>query len=203
MKAGAPSLPSCRFNHAIVRTTIDEKVYWLDAASGEFASAICLLSIKASMHSCWATSAFCSSVFQCTKSTKHLEYREHVGTLLNDGSYTGTFQVEFAGELGARLRSQFVDRTTEHRIKVLQAWLGSDYPGAVGSNFSFQTVDQLSGCASYKCDARIGRIRDKSRTLCCYRFPGPANWRCTVRWPVNSTCNLCCCHQQAYHPSIM
>lgn len=167
----SPYLPSNRFNHAIVRTTIDGKVYWLDAASGEFAFGE-LPSIDQDIPALvLGEDSFHFDHVPPQGMSEHLEFRDNKGRLLIDGSYEGTFQIEYSGEEGARLRAQFIDRTEEHRSKVLQAWLGTDYPSAVGENFSSPSLEGLSGKAVYKCDVKIPQVARQIKSILLLQIP--------------------------------
>jgi hypothetical protein len=78
---------------------------------------------------------------------------------------------EFTGETAARLRMQLEDRTEKRRLHLLQSWLGNDYSGAAGSEFTHAAADDLAGNFHYQCRARIDRAARRIQDLFVFRVP--------------------------------
>ncbi len=166
-----PFLPSARFNHALVKLVIDDKVYWLDAANGPFAFAELPPTDQGILAMVLDRDAFHFDLIAPVAAEAPHESRQCVGRLAEDGSYEFDLNAQLAGESGARLRLQLSDRTDEHRLEALQTWLGNDYPGAVSSEFRYESVDDLSKSFTYACRARLERVARPIKDLLLFRIP--------------------------------
>ena len=154
----APFLPSARFNHALVRLTIDGRTYWLDAANGPFGFADLPAGDQGIHALVLDRDSFHFDQIASPNEDFRGESRESVGVIAIDGSYAFDATFRFAGETGARLRWQLLDRTEEHRLTVLQSWLGNDFQGAVGENFQHGLVDDLGAPYQFSCRATLPRV---------------------------------------------
>jgi hypothetical protein len=96
------------------------------------------------------------------------------GKLHSDGSYEFAAETQLSGEGGARLRMVLADRNEPHRLRVLQSWLGADYPGSAGSDFAYESVDDLAKPFGYQCQARLERVARRIKDLYLVRVPWSA-----------------------------
>jgi hypothetical protein len=166
-----PFLPSARFNHAIVRLEHDGKVYWLDPAAGPFAFGELPggdLGIAALV---LGKETFAFEWIRPADETAYTDSRRCDGKLHSDGGYEFEAQTQLSGEAGARLRIVLADRHEAHRLRVLQSWLGADYPGSAGSGFHYESVDDLAKAFRYRCRARLERVARRIKDLYLVRVP--------------------------------
>jgi hypothetical protein len=164
-------LPSSRFNHALVRLAIDDKVYWLDAASGPFSFGelppidqdipVLLL----------GKDGYRFDHIPGWEANHYTEHRTCTGKLTLEGDDEFRAELRYRGELSARLRMQLAHRTADHRLNVLQMWLGNDYPGAVGSDFEFGDVDDLTDGFGFTCRAMLHRIARRVKNVMLLQVP--------------------------------
>ena len=164
-------LPSNRFNHAIVKLTIEPNTYWLDAASGFFAFGE-LPSIDQDVQALVLDrETFYFERVPTTHQANYLEYRECEGKLDLCGDYQGALDVKFTGEIAAQFRSQLIDTSAEECTNVLQGWLGTEYAGAIGSHFSFNSPDDLSGSTRFYCQVKIPQVARQIKRIVLLRIP--------------------------------
>lgn len=167
-------LPSTRFNHAIVKTVIDGHEHWLDPASGEFAFGE-LPPVDQEIRALVLDfEEFDFESVPSAKESAYLERRQCEGRLDEHGDYQGKFEICLTGEMAAQLRTQLMDRDAEHRDKVLQTWLGSDYAGATGSEFAYRQTDLLAGQAEVRCQAVIPQIARRIQKILLLQAPWAA-----------------------------
>jgi hypothetical protein len=166
-----PFLPSCRFNHALVRLEHEGAAYWLDAAGGPFAFG----ELPAIDQNIFALvldrNAYRFELIRPRERPAFDESHECRGALTRDGAYEFAVSKEFSGETAARLRMQLEDRTEKRRLHLLQSWLGNDYSGAAGSEFTHGAVDDLARNFHYQCRARIDRAARRIQDLYVFRVP--------------------------------
>jgi hypothetical protein len=166
-----PFLPSARFNHAIVRLEHEGRVHWLDPAAGPFAFGD-LPNIDLGVAALvLGKKTFAFEWIRRQADELHVDARTCEGALRSDGSYEFSVKAQLAGETGARMRMQLADRTEQHRLRVLQSWHGADYPGSTGSDFSYDSVDDLAHRFTYRCRARLERVARRIRDLYVVRVP--------------------------------
>jgi hypothetical protein len=167
----APFLPSTRFNHALVKLALGEKVVWLDAAGGPFAFGD-LPTIDQDIDALvFHRNGFSFDRIPVRDSSVPTERREVTGQLNLDGSYSVSASIRFRGELAARLRLLLTDRTLEHRCEALQMWFGTDYGGAIGTDFEHGTINDLSDGISYSCRATLERVARRLKDVLVLQVP--------------------------------
>lgn len=165
-----PFLPSARFNHALVRLEHDGEVRWLDAASGPFSfGELPDIDLEIPALVLGRDTFHIDRIARPSEALR--ETRLCQGTLNSDGNYEFAAERTFTGETSAQLRMQLSDRSESHRLRVLQAWLGSDYPGAVGWDFTTESVDDLSQPFSYRCRAQLDGVARRIKDLYLLGIP--------------------------------
>ncbi len=167
----APFLPSARFNHALVRLMIEGQTYWLDAANGPFGFADLPAGDQGIQALVLDHDSFHFDQIVPRGGDFRDESRECVGVIGADGSYDFEASFRFAGETGARLRWQLIDRTEEHCLTVLQSWLGNDFQGAVGDDFLYGSVEDLGGPFCFSCRAKLPRVARTIKDLVLVNIP--------------------------------
>jgi hypothetical protein len=167
----APFRPSARFNHALVRLLIEGQTYWLDAANGPFGFADLPAGDQGIQALVLDHDSFHFDQIVPRGGDFRDESRECVGVIGADGSYDFEASFRFAGETGARLRWQLIDRTEEHCLTVLQSWLGNDFQGAVGDDFLYGSVDDLGGPFCFSCRAKLPRVARTIKDLVLVNIP--------------------------------
>jgi hypothetical protein len=166
-----PFLPSARFNHALVRLEHDGQVYWLDAASGPFSFGELPPVDQGIQALVLGGDAYHFEQIRPQVRDAPDESRHCTGRLSAEGTFHFQAKTTLAGEAAARLRIQLTNHIESHRLQVLQAWLGHDYPGAVGSDFLYGDVADLSAGFEYRCDAHLDRAMRRIQDLYVFRIP--------------------------------
>lgn len=151
-------LPSTRFNHAIVRATIDGQHVWLDAASGLFGFGQMPdsnIDVAALMLD---DAGFYFERVPLPDDNYFETRRRWQGEIDAAGNFEGRLQAEFNGEMAARLRHALLDRNEEHRTQVLRTWFGNDYPGFDADKFEYSDPEDLSRPLACSCAMRAERM---------------------------------------------
>jgi hypothetical protein len=166
-----PHLPSARFNHALVRLEHEGRVHWLDAASGPFAFGDLPAIDQGIPALVLDQSSYYFDQVRPLVDDARRSSRRCTGRLLADGSYEFDLEASVPGEMGARLRMLLSDRTEEHRLRALQSWVGSEFAGASGSDFTYGSVDDLTHSFSYRCRVRVDHVVRTLKDLRMFRIP--------------------------------
>ncbi|MBX3431734.1 MAG: DUF3857 domain-containing protein [Pirellulales bacterium] len=153
-----PFLPSARFNHAIVRATVEGVVHWLDPASGLFTfgqlpegdTGVAAMILDGE------TFAFDRVAFPDKERFDTI--RRWQGRIDEQGDFVGQLHAEYNGESAARLRQALIDRTAEHCERALRSWLGNEHPGFEADQLCYTAPDDLDGPLSVSCQMRAERI---------------------------------------------
>jgi len=113
-----PSLPAPWFDHALVRTELDDRELWLDAAAGPYTFG------QLPGNDCGVQALLLDG--HCTRveipeatANQQQIVRTCRGQLDGCGTYCFDAEVTVRGEEAAGLRSQVLDRTDEHRLRML------------------------------------------------------------------------------------
>ncbi len=166
-----PFLPSTRFNHAIVKLNLENQTFWLDAASGEFSFGELPPVDLGTQALLLNREKFWFEPVPNEYDKAFLEYREVEGRVKTNGDYEGTVLATLSGDLAAYLRMQLYERNAEHQQKVLQAWLGADYPGASGLNLRHDSAPELNGSISYSGNVHIPLAARMIERILLFQIP--------------------------------
>jgi hypothetical protein len=151
-------LPSMRFNHALVKLSLASEVIWLDPAGGPFSFGELPPSDENIAALVLERTGYYFDRIPARDSSTPTEQRELNGQLTAAGHYSFGATIRFRGETAARLRMNLTDRIEAHRHEALQRWLGNDYPGAIGREFSHDKFDELIGVMSYYCRGELEHV---------------------------------------------
>jgi hypothetical protein len=146
-------------------------VYWLDAASGPFSFGELPPVDQGIQALVLGGDAYHFEQIRPLVREAPDESRHCTGRLSLEGAFDFEAKTSLSGEAAARLRIQLADHIESHRLNVLQAWLGHDYPGAVGSNFTYGDLANLSTGFEYRCDAHLDRAMRRIQNLFVFRVP--------------------------------
>jgi hypothetical protein len=157
-----------------VKLVLDEKTYWLDAANGPFAFADLPGANQSIRAMVLDRDTFHFDMVAPHHDEERMDSRFCRGALGADGSYAFHVTATMTGESAARIRHQMIDRTEEHRLRVLQAWLGGDFLGAIGGQFTYDSVEDLAKGFGYSCDAKQPRVARQIKDIVLFRIPWSA-----------------------------
>ena len=166
-----PFLPSTRFNHAVVKLTLDGDVYWLDAANGPFAFAD-LPNIDQNIAALVLDDdSFAFEQIPLLGRKSYIEWRRCEGILDDNGAYTFSAEIRLTGESAARLRFYLLDRSEEHCQDTLQRFIGDDQPGAIARDIRYTAADDLTGPFPYSYRATVDRVARRVKNIVLVRIP--------------------------------
>lgn len=167
----APFLPSMRFNHAIVRATVDGDELWMDPASDVFA-----FGTQPYVNDGVPALLLGGDAPEITRTpmstpAQHGTRRVCHGRLEDDGTYTFRAEAVLHGELGAALRMQLQGALPHEREQVISRWLLESLAGADVSEVTTSDIDDLTGPLELAYTLRIERLARRVKDIWLLRVP--------------------------------
>lgn len=167
----APMLPSRRFDHAIVRATIDGETLWFDPAAGTFSFGDIPLSdqgVKAliidPLEPEWV------DIPEDPPNRQGVQ-RLCTGELNSEGDYRFRAQITARGEKAAMYRLSLLDRSDDHRRRMVQQSVGEERPGAEVDGIAFGDIEDLSGPLTCEYSVRLPNWSRRIQDLLLFHVP--------------------------------
>jgi len=153
----APSLPAPWFDHALVRTEVDGRELWLDAAGGPYTFGEIPYNDQGIEALILDGEDSVLSYVPMATSAQHQSNRVCRGRLAEDGTYRFDARVTACGEEAVGLRLQCLDRSEEHRERILAQTAAVDLTGAEVSGTKFSQLEDLTQDVCYEYSLTLNR----------------------------------------------
>jgi hypothetical protein len=171
MNGETPFLPGPRFDHALVRTTVDGEDLWLDAAGGPYTFGDVPFNdqgINALILD--GDNSVISKVPRADPS-QHRADRLCRGRIEPDGTYRFDAEVTNRGEQSVVLRLNYLDRSDEHRQRTLAQSVAADLTGAGVSNVAFTELEDLTRDVGYTYTLTLKQWGRLVQDILLFRIP--------------------------------
>lgn len=171
MNGSVVYLPGMRFDHAIVKATVDGQDVWLDPAGG-------LCSFGDLPFNDQGAQILRLDADGCEVGTSplptaesHLIERDCRGQVTAEGKYSIDVEVKLTGEVAAGLRTEMTDRSREHQQRVLAQFAAGELPGAQVSEQEFVSLADLTQPVRVKYRIELDRWVRSIEDLLLFRVP--------------------------------
>jgi hypothetical protein len=166
-----PLLPGRRFDHAIVRATVEGSEMWFDPAAGVFTFGTLPQNdqgVKALVLD--GGDAHFVDV-PLDQPAAQLTERHCRGRLTAGGDYELTAEIAVHGDRGAMIRAAVADRNDDHRRRTIQQAVADERPGAAVTDIELVSIDDLAAPIRYRYRLHLPRWARPVKDLLLFRIP--------------------------------
>lgn len=171
MNGQAPFLPGPRFDHAVVRATVDGNELWLDPAAGQYTFGDLPLNdqgIRALVLD--GDDSHMVNVPEATIE-QHRTDRVCHGAIDADGTLRIDAKAETKGDQAVSLRLQYLDRSDEHRQRTLAQSVAVDLTGAEVHDARFTQLEDLTSHVCFESSMTLQQWGRRIQDILLFRIP--------------------------------
>lgn len=171
MNGQTPFLPGARFDHALVRTEVDGRTLWLDAAGGPYTFGDVPLNDQGVAALILDGDGSTLGQVPPARPEEHCTRRTCRGRLDEDGTYRFTAEACYRGEPAVVKRLALLDRSDEHRRRTVMQYAAADLTGAAVSDIQLHNLDDLSRDVAFAYAVVLARWARRIEDLLLLRIP--------------------------------
>jgi hypothetical protein len=166
-----PLLPGRRFDHAIVRATVEGQEMWFDPAACVFSYGSLPQNdqgVKALVLDGGSTHFVDVPLDPADRQTTERHCR---GTLSAAGDYHLTAEIRVDGDRGAMIRAALADRNDDHRRRTIEQSVADERPGATVEEIELINIDDLALPIQYRYQLHLPQWARAVKDLLLFRIP--------------------------------